>query len=82
VAGGAPDASAALAQPEVLARCLTALNAADQVPIAVDLARFQNREAAIIVLEGQDGGYEVWAVSRDCGSGDEGSLGFFVVPKS
>ncbi len=71
-----------LSQPAVLARCLDALNAGDQTPLAVDIAQYQNREAAIIVLRGEDGGYEVWAVSRDCGSGDEAPLHFVVVPKA
>jgi hypothetical protein len=72
--------SAVIAQPKVLAKCLDALNATSQTPIAVDLAQYKNREAAIIVLTGQDGGYEVWAVSRDCGSGDESTLSFVAVP--
>lgn len=72
--------NAAIAQPKVLAKCLDALNASSQTPLAVDLAQYKNREAAIIVLTGQDGGYEVWAVSRDCGSGDESTLSFVAVP--
>jgi hypothetical protein len=71
----------ALAQPAVLAACLDALDAADQRPLAVDIARYAGREAAIIVLQGEDGGLEVWAVSRDCGSGNEVPLTFLSVPK-
>lgn len=73
--------NSAIAQPKVLAQCLDALSATGQTPVAVDLAQYKNREAAIIVLTGQDGGYEVWAVSRDCGSGDEATLQFVAVPK-
>ena len=73
--------NSAIAQPKVLAKCLDALSASSQTPVAVDLAQYKNREAAIIVLTGQDGGYEVWAVSRDCGSGDEATLQFVAVPK-
>ncbi len=78
----ADPGSEPLAHPAVLARCLDALDASDQRPLAVDLARFKNREAAIIVLQGEDGSTEVWAVSRDCGSGDETPLAFVAVPKS
>jgi len=84
IPAAAPEVTAgaeALAQPAVLAACLDALDAADQRPLAVDIARYAGREAAIIVLQGEDGGLEVWAVSRDCGSGNEVPLTFLSVPK-
>ncbi len=69
-----------LTDPKRLAECLAELKAPGQNPIAVDLARFEGNEAAIIVLAGRDGGYEVWAVSRTCHAGDAGMLGYTPVP--
>jgi hypothetical protein len=74
--------NAPLAAPKRLAECLAELEAPGQNPIAVDLARFDGREAAIIVLAGRNGGYEVWAVSRNCGAGASGLISFTSVPPS
>lgn len=80
-APGSREASSKLSQPGVLAACLDALSATEQRPLAVDIARYDGREAAVIVLQGEDGSLEVWAVSRDCGSGNEVPLTFLSVPK-
>ncbi|MFN8080168.1 MAG: hypothetical protein U0Q19_11420 [Kineosporiaceae bacterium] len=69
-----------LTDPGRLEECLEELNAGGHQPIAIDLARYDGREAAIIVLTGRDGGYEVWAVSRSCGRGNAGQLGYVSVP--
>ena len=69
-----------LTDPGRLEECLEELNAGGHQPIAIDLARYDGREAAIIVLAGRDGGYEVWAVSRSCGRGNAGQLGYVSVP--
>ncbi len=69
-----------LSQPASLQGCLAALGVRSQRPIAIDLARYQGRDAAIIVLSSRDGGYEVWAVERTCGSGNGGQLAYNAVP--
>lgn len=76
--GGAQD----LQKPERLAACLAALGAPGQTPLVVDIARYQQREAAVIVLPGRGGGYEAWAVSPDCGiEGDAGTLTYAVLDR-
>jgi hypothetical protein len=64
----------ALRDPATLTGCLAALRAGGRRPVAVDLARFDGRDAALIVLNGTNGGYEVWAVSRDCRPGADGTI--------
>jgi hypothetical protein len=64
----------ALRDPTTLNGCLAALEAGGRRPVAVDLARFDGRDAAIIVLNGTNGGYEVWAVERGCRPGADGTI--------
>lgn len=71
-----------LRTPAALRACLAAIDAADQQPLAVDLARYERQEAAIVVLPGRDGGYEVWAVARTCGPGGDGTLKFALVRRA
>jgi len=86
-AGKAPDAAVEggaqdLQNPERLAACLAALGAPGKTPLVVDIARYQQREAAVIVLPGRGGGYEAWAVSPDCGiEGDAGTLTYAVLDR-
>ena len=55
--------------------CLGALGAAPDRLVAVDLARYEGREAAILLLKAAEGnGHEVWAVDRTCAPGAEGAL--------
>jgi hypothetical protein len=65
-----------VADPKRLAACLTALGDGGRKPVAVDLARYEGREAAVIVLSGQAGGYDVWVVARSCSAADQGTLAF------
>jgi len=62
------DPEAVLADPGAWDRCLQAIGAPAVPPTAVDLARWQGRDAAVLVLPGA-AGLEVWVVSRDCGAG-------------
>jgi hypothetical protein len=82
-AGPSPAAASApavqgqlLRSPAALQACLAAIGAAQVQPVAVDLARYAGREAAIIVLPGDGGGYDVWVVARDCRAKSDGALDF------
>jgi hypothetical protein len=58
-----------------LATCLAALGVPGDRLVAVDLATYEGREAAILLLApAEGGGHEVWAVERSCSSGSEGAL--------
>jgi hypothetical protein len=63
-----------LRTPAALQACLTAIGAGGAQPVAVDLARYAGREAAIIVLPADGGGYDVWVVARDCRPGNDGTI--------
>jgi hypothetical protein len=63
-----------LRSPEALQACLNAIGAAQVQPVAVDLARYAGREAAIIVLPADGGGYDVWVVARDCRADSDGAI--------
>ncbi len=62
-----------------LQACLAAIDAGSARPVAVDLATYQGREAAVIVLPAVNGGYEVWVVSRTCRPGADGTLAYRVI---
>jgi hypothetical protein len=76
--GVRPDAAAgddqlgALSTPTGLAGCLSALGDAGAVPQLVDVARFEGKPAAVIVLPSDDGGREVWVVATTCRPGQDG----------
>jgi len=63
-----------LRSPAALQACLAAIGANQVQPVAVDLARYAGREAAIIVLPADGGGYDVWVVARDCRAGSDGAI--------
>jgi hypothetical protein len=63
-----------LRSPEALQACLTAIGAGDVQPVAVDLARYAGREAAIIVLPAGAHSYDVWVVARDCRADSDGAI--------
>jgi hypothetical protein len=87
--GGTQDQSKVAADPAAddvtsparLAACLTALGASPARLVAVDLATYEGREAAILLLTAADGrGHEVWAVERSCAPGAEGALKYTRLP--
>ena len=57
-----------LADPLAWKSCLQAIGAPEVAPVAVDLARWQGRDAAVLVLPAA-AGLEVWVVPPDCGPG-------------
>jgi hypothetical protein len=66
-----------ITNPARLAACLGALGVPQERLVAVDLATYDGREAAILlVTPAEGGGHEVWAVERTCGPGAEGALGY------
>jgi hypothetical protein len=77
----ADPAAADVTNPARLAACLKALGVAPDRLVAVDLARYEGREAAILLLTAADGnGHEVWAVERTCAPGMEGALKYTHLP--
>lgn len=69
--GDAAPSGEPLATPEGLAGCLQALGSPGAVPEAVDLATWQGREVAVIVLDTGDA-TAVWVVQRTCAPGADG----------
>ena len=52
---------------------------ASDAVVAVDLARYRGREAAVLIVR-TESGYEVWVVERTCQAGDEGTLAETTLP--
>jgi hypothetical protein len=77
--GGPAQPGQLLRSPTALRACLKDIEAGDAQPVAVDLARYANQEAAIIVLPADGGGYDVWVVARDCRPGTDGTIAFVTV---
>jgi hypothetical protein len=74
-AGARPaSGNQSLRDPKNLNACLGALGVADQPVVGVDLARYQGRDSAVIVLRADGGAYDVWIVARDCRPGADGTL--------
>jgi hypothetical protein len=72
-----------LADPAGLAACLAELDAADQVPLAVDLGTWQGQPAAVIVLPDPADADRVqaWVVSPECGVDGDHLLHFQALPR-
>lgn len=71
-----------VADPKQLQSCLQGLGVGDHdsQPVAVDLAKWQGVDAAVIVLPGRSRGYDVWVVRQQCTAGAESPLAFKSVP--
>jgi hypothetical protein len=60
--------------------CLQAIDAPTAVPELIDLATFEGKPAAILVLPDTNGTKEVWVVSRTCSGTNDGTLFFEPLP--
>lgn len=78
-AGSAGPPTGPLATAAGLAGCLQALGTTAQ-PLAVDLASYDGRPAAVLVLPLASGGREVWVVARDCRPGADGTMFYSRLP--
>ncbi|HEX5535188.1 MAG TPA: hypothetical protein VFX33_15720 [Actinomycetales bacterium] len=72
-----------LADPAGLHACLTGLGATDQAPLAVDLASWRGKDAAVIVLGAPSASdsVQVWVVGRGCAPGDDQLMHYQRVPR-
>jgi hypothetical protein len=76
----APDPTATdISNPANLDGCLTALKTSRDRLVAVDLATYDDREAAVLLLRASGGGYEVFVVERTCSAADDHTLGYAAV---
>jgi hypothetical protein len=76
-AQAAPDPTATdISNPANLDGCLTALKTSRDRLVGVDLATYDDREAAVLVLRAAGGGYEVFVVERTCSAADDHSLAY------
>jgi hypothetical protein len=73
---GSAAPSGPLATPAGVASCLSAIGAPQATPLLVDVARFEHRPAAVVVLPADDGGREIWVVSTTCRPGQDGTQYF------
>ncbi len=69
-------AKGVLSTPAGVAACLSALGAPAATPMLVDVARFEGKPAAIVVLPADGGGREIWVVSTSCTPGQDGTRYF------
>jgi hypothetical protein len=65
-----------LSEPAGLRGCLAALAVPGARLVLADVARFEGRPAAILVLAGPDGSREAWVVSPSCRPGLDGTTYF------
>ncbi len=68
-----------LASAAGLDGCLRALGATSR-PLVVDLASYDGRPAAVLVLPVSGGGEAVWVVARDCRPGADGTMFYSRLP--
>ncbi len=70
-AAGAPQGP--LGTTAGIAACLSAIGAPSATPLLVDVARFEGRPAAVVVLPAAGGGRDIWVVSTTCRPGQDGT---------
>ena len=70
---------ACCATPQGLAGCLSALGAPSTTPLLVDVATFEGKPAAVLVLPGDGRRPEIWVVSPTCTPGADGMKYFTTV---
>jgi hypothetical protein len=70
--GDAPSAGPLVTQAGAAA-CVQALGAGDAGSVSIDLAQYDGKPAAIVVVRRSDS-TSVYAVERDCGAGDAGVI--------
>jgi hypothetical protein len=73
---GLRSPSGVLSDPAGLRSCLTALDVPGSRLVLADVARFEGRPAAILVLAVPDGSREAWVVSPSCRPGLDGTMYF------
>jgi hypothetical protein len=82
LAAGSGDAaqtgneSTTLTTPAGLQACLTALQAPSVRPLLVDLATYNGKPVAVLVLPDNSGKRQLWVVSRRCAPGNDGTVLF------
>jgi hypothetical protein len=66
-------ATTTLASPAGLQACLVSLGLGPSVPVLVDLATYEGKPVAVLVLPSSSGvGRQVWVVSRTCAGSQDG----------
>lgn len=65
-----------LASASGIAACLAAIGAPQTTPLLVDVATFDGRPAAVVVLPADNGGREIWVVAPTCRPGADGTQFF------
>lgn len=83
-AGAAPDDApgSPLSDPAALSGCLQALGAGTARPLAVDVATWQGRPAAVLLLpDDRQDRTQVWVVEPTCRPGADGLLHYQVVQR-
>ncbi len=72
----ATDAKSTLLTPTGLKACLAALQAPGVVPVFVDIATYNGKPAAVLVLPNGDGTRDLWVVAPTCAPNADGTMLF------
>jgi hypothetical protein len=80
-----PGAAGRLADPQALSECIAQLpRGSKATPLLVDVARFEGRDATVIVLPRHDepDNVDIWVVEPGCGTGNARTLHYQRAPRS